>query len=97
MAKMRIIKIKKLKSGKLPRRVYMLEKPNTVALMHKDSGKLFGRIKVRGKAKPDNTSVRRIRAGVDMDGDGISDGGQIYGRTKAVRSSKRAKGYIRKL
>lgn len=91
---MRVVRIKRLKSGALPRMVYRLDKGNSVALMHKKSGKLFGRVRT---IKDDGTKVRRIKSGIDVDGDGISDGGQIYGRTKAVRSSKRAKGYIRRL
>ena len=92
---MRLIKVK-LKNGKIPRRAYRLDQGNSVALMHRDSGKLMGRVK---SPKSDGTQVRRIKKGYDVDGDGISDGGQIFGRSKAVRvkSSKRSRGYVRRL
>jgi len=91
---MRVIRVKRLKSGRLPRRVYRLDPGKTVAIQNKKTGFMQGRIKAK---KDDGTRVRRIKKGYDIDGDGIADSGQIYGRTTAVKSSKRAKGYVRKL
>ena len=92
---MRIIRVKRLKSGRLPARVYRLDRGSSVALMNSQTGQMMGR--VRETKKDDSTKVFRIKKGYDVDGDGRADSGQIYGRTKAIRSSKRARGYVRKL
>lgn len=87
------------KQKKLPKRYIRIEPGRTVALMDRTSGQMRGRVKVRGRVKSDGTRVMRVKKNVDIDKDGKPDyfGGTIIGRTKAVRSSKRAKGYIRKL
>jgi len=80
----------------LPRRYIRLEKGSTVALMKRKTGHMQGRIKSNSG---DGTQVRRVTKSVDVDKDGVIDfkGGSILGRTKAVRSSKRAKGYVRRV
>lgn len=60
-------------------------------------GQMQGRVKTRGKS--DGTNVMRVKKNLDVDKDGKIDyfGGTIIGRTKSVKSSKRARGYVRKL
>ena len=93
---MRIIKIQGKKKLVLPRRFIKIEKGKTVALMN-SGGQMQGRVKTRGAS--DGTSVMRVRKSVDVDKDGVQDwkGGTIVGRKKTVRSSKRARGYVRRL
>lgn len=84
------------KKLKLPTRYIRIEKGTTVALMQKKTGYMQGRVKAKAG---DGTQVRRVKKSVDVDKDGKIDfiGGTILGRTKAVKSSKRAKGYVRTL
>ena len=81
----------------LPRRYIRLDPGRTVALMQKKTGYMQGR--VRAVKRDDTTKVRRVIKSVDVNKDGTIDfvGGTILGRTKAVRSSRRAKGYVRRL
>ena len=94
MAKRRIKKLR------IPSRFVRVDKVSrTVATMNRKTGKLTGRTRVKGKG--DTTRVRRVTRNVDVNRDGKVDffGGASLGRTKKVkiRSSKRAKGYIRKV
>lgn len=84
----------------IPARYIKVEKPkvNTVALMDKRTGRMLGRIPVKGQG--DNTRVNRVNKDIDLDKDGEPDifKGQILGRKSVpVRASGRAKGYVRQI
>jgi len=81
----------------LPKRYIRIDSGPTTFVMQKRTGFMMGR--KRGGKRNDGTRVRRVIKDVDVDKDGKIDfhGGSILGRTKAIKSSKRAKGYVRRI
>jgi hypothetical protein len=84
----------------IPARYIRKQRPkvSTVALMDKDTGRMMGRVAVKGKG--DSTGVNRVQQDIDIDKDGEPDyfKGQILGRTETiVRASARSKGFVRQI
>lgn len=84
----------------IPARYFKITKTRaTSGTRDKKSGRMTGRKAVDGKG--DETYTRRVVKDYDYDGDKKPDifKGEIFGRVSKsdVRSSKRAKGYVRQI
>ena len=82
----------------IPGRYIVINSATHTKAIRGKGGRFKGRVYVRGVG--DRTKIRQVKQDIDVDKDGTIDyqGGEIVGRTpRAIRASKRARGYIREM